>query len=129
MIDLELADELQFLLDIAVRVRLSDGLSLEENAKVGKMRKRDNMLHAMREADILADLAVYLRRNSSIDDALDGHVLDDVFYGDVEGDHVFIILDELAVVALEEGLLLEEELLIEADCFDVFLQGCDKVQI
>lgn len=129
MIDLQLTNKLQLLLDVTVRVRLSDGLGLEEDTEIGKMRKRDNMLHSMSEADILTDLAVDFGWNSSVDDALDGHVFDDVFDRDVEGDHVLVVLDELTVVPLEEGLLLEEELLVEANSFDVFLQGCDEVEI
>lgn len=85
------------------------------------MCKRYDMLHAMREANILADLAVNLGWDSFVGDALYGHVFDDVFDGDIEGDHVFVVLDELAVVGVEEGALLEEELLVEADCLDVLL--------
>lgn len=93
------------------------------------MRKRYDMLHPMRETNIFADLAVDLGWDSSIGDALYGHVFDDVFDGDIEGDHVLVVLDELAVVRVEEGSLLEEELLVETDCFDVLLQGCDEVQV
>lgn len=85
------------------------------------MRQRYDMLHAMREANILADLAIDLWWDSFIGDALDGHVFDDVFDRNIEGDHVFVVLDELAVIGVEEGALLEEELLVEADCFDVLL--------
>lgn len=87
------------------------------------------MLHAMREADILADSAVDLGRDSFVGDALYGHVFDDVFDGDIEGDHVFVVFNELAVVGVEEGALLEQELLVEADCLDVLLQGCDEVEV
>lgn len=93
------------------------------------MRKRYDMLHAVREADILADLAVDLGWHSSVGDALDGHVLDDVFDGHVEGDHVFVVLDELAVVRVEEGALLQEELLVESDCFDVLLKSSDEIEV
>lgn len=87
------------------------------------------MLHPMSEANIFTDLAVDLGWDSSIGNALYGHVFDDVFDGDIEGDHVLVVLYELTVVRIEEGALLEEELLVETDCFDVLLQGCDEVQV
>jgi hypothetical protein len=86
------------------------------------------VLNAIGEADIIANLTVNLGRNSSIDNALDGHIFNDILQGDIEGNHIFIVLYEITVL-FKEGLLLKHEFLVESYGFDIFLQSCDEVEI
>lgn len=120
------ADEFEFLFEVSVRERLLDGLGLVEDAEIGEVSKRNDVLDAVGEADIVADFGVYFGRDSLVDDALDSHVLYDVLEGDVEGNHVLVVLDQLAVL-LQQSLLLQHQLLVETDRLYVLLQSSYQI--
>lgn len=85
------------------------------------MSEGDDMLDAVGEADIIANLGVYFGRDSFVDDALNGHILEDIFEGKIERNHVLVVLNQLAIL-LQQCLLLHHQLFVESDCLDVLLQ-------
>lgn len=64
------------------------------------------MFHAICEADVLAKFAIDLGRHSFVYNALDRHIFDDIFEGNIKWDHILEVLNDLTVF-FKKGLLLE----------------------
>ena len=74
MIDRCLTDQFEFFFQLSKRVRLLDSSSLIENAHVGEVGKRDNVLDTVGYADILTDFTINLTMHSFANNRLDSHI-------------------------------------------------------
>jgi len=86
------------------------------------------MLYTMGQANILTKLAVNLAMDSLPDDGLYRHVFKHIFQSEIERDAVFVIIYQLSFF-FKQATLLQNELLVESDRFDVLLQNGNQLQI
>jgi hypothetical protein len=90
--------------------------------------ERYDMLDSMGYADILTNLGVDLTMHSLIDNTLNGHIFDDVFQRNVEGNHILVVFYNLGLFFKETGLL-QDKLFVKSDSLNVFLQNGYKLKI